>query len=289
MHSARHFTLLFAALFALAPFAAAQNFDAVEITATPLGGNVHLLQGQGGNMAVSIGGDGALLVDDQFGPLADKTKAKIAELGGGAPAFILNTHWHGDHTGGNEFFADAGTIIAHDNVRLRLADAARLPDALPVITYAEGISVHYNGEEIRLIHLPAGHTDGDSAVWFTGSKVIHLGDEFVNNGFPFIDIQSGGTLVGFLANARRVLELVPDDILLIPGHGTVSSKAQFGQWLADLTESVNLVQVKMSEGKDLPSIIAEGLPEKYASWGQGFINESAWITTIYNSASASPR
>src|SRR5690606_24850365 len=184
---------VFAGLF-LSSFASAQNFDNVQITATPVAGTVQMLQGQGGNIAVSIGADGVLMVDDQFGPLADKIKAKITELGGGAPAFLLNTHWHGDHTGGNEFFSDAATIIAHDNVRVRLADpsAERVPAALPVITYSDGISVHYNGEEIRLIHLPNGHTDGDSAVWFIGSNVVHMGDEYVNRTFPFIDTASGG-------------------------------------------------------------------------------------------------
>jgi glyoxylase-like metal-dependent hydrolase (beta-lactamase superfamily II) len=288
MHGGRNLTLLFSGLFALAPFAAAQDLDAVTITATPVAGNVQLLQGQGGNIAVSIGDDGVLMVDDQFGPLADKLKAKIAELGGGNPAFLLNTHWHGDHTGGNEFFADDATIIAHDNVRLRLADpgAARAPGALPVITFSDGISVHYNGEEIRLIHLPDGHTDGDSAVWFTGSKVVHMGDDYVNNGFPFIDVQSGGTLQGFMDNSARMLTLLPDDVTLIPGHGTLATKAEFATWAADVKETVTLVQAKMKEGKDLQSIIAEGLPDKYDSWGQGFINESAWITTIYNSGAA---
>jgi glyoxylase-like metal-dependent hydrolase (beta-lactamase superfamily II) len=289
MQGGRPLTLLFSGLFALAPFAAAQNSDPVEITATPVAGTVQMLQGPAaGNIAVSIGSDGVLMVDDQFGPRAEGIKAKIAELGGGAPTFLLNTHWHGDHTGGNEFFADHATIIAHDNVRIRLEDpgAARVPQALPVITFSDGISVHYNGEEIRLIHLPDGHTDGDSAVWFTGSKVVHMGDEYVNNGFPFIDTQSGGTLQGFMANSAHMLEVLPDDVRLIPGHGTVSSKAEFATWAADVKESVSLVQASMKAGKDLPTIIAEGLPDKFDSWGLGFIKEDAWITTIYNSGAA---
>lgn len=284
MQGSRTFSLVFAGLF-LSSFASAQNFDNVQITATPVAGTVQMLQGQGGNIAVSIGADGVLMVDDQFGPLADKIKAKITELGGGAPAFLLNTHWHGDHTGGNEFFSDAATIIAHDNVRVRLADpsAERVPAALPVITYSDGISVHYNGEEIRLIHLPNGHTDGDSAVWFTGSNVVHMGDEYVNRTFPFIDTASGGTLEGLMQNSQRMLELLPDDVKIIPGHGALSTKAEFAEWAEGVKTTVALVLEQKAAGKDLQTIIDEGLPAEYESWGQGFINESAWITAIYNS------
>jgi len=284
MQGSRTFSLVFAGLF-LSSFASAQNFDNVQITATPVAGTVQMLQGQGGNIAVSIGADGVLMVDDQFGPLADKIKAKITELGGGAPAFLLNTHWHGDHTGGNEFFSDAATIIAHDNVRVRLADpsAERVPAALPVITYSDGISVHYNGEEIRLIHLPNGHTDGDSAVWFTGSNVVHMGDEYVNRTFPFIDTASGGTLEGLMQNSQRMLELLPDDVKIIPGHGELSTKAEFAEWAEGVKTTVALVLEQKAAGKDLQTIIDEGLPAEYESWGQGFINESAWITAIYNS------
>jgi Zn-dependent hydrolases, including glyoxylases len=284
MQGSRTFSLVFAGLF-LSSFASAQNFDNVQITATPVAGTVQMLQGQGGNIAVSIGADGVLMVDDQFGPLADKIKAKITELGGGAPAFLLNTHWHGDHTGGNEFFSDAATIIAHDNVRVRLADpsAERVPAALPVITYSDGISVHYNGEEIRLIHLPNGHTDGDSAVWFIGSNVVHMGDEYVNRTFPFIDTASGGTLEGLMQNSQRMLELLPDDVKIIPGHGALSTKAEFAEWAEGVKTTVALVLEQKAAGKDLQTIIDEGLPAEYESWGQGFINESAWITAIYNS------
>ena len=285
MQGSRSVSLIFAGLCALSPFANAQNFDNVEISAIPVAGTVQVLQGQGGNIAVSIGTDGVLMVDDQFGPLADKIKAKITELGGDAPTFVLNTHWHGDHTGGNEFFAGDATIIAHDNVRVRLADpgAGRVAEALPVITHSNGLSVHYNGEEIRLVHLPTGHTDGDTAVWFLGSNVVHMGDEYVNRTFPFIDSQSGGTLEGLMKNSAYMLEILPDDVKIIPGHGAISTKAEFAEWAEGVKVTANLVLDKKAAGKDLQTIITEGLPAEYSSWGQGFINDSAWITAVFNS------
>jgi glyoxylase-like metal-dependent hydrolase (beta-lactamase superfamily II) len=225
------------------------------------------------------------MVDDEFAPLSDKIKARIAELGGGPVRFLVNTHWHGDHTGGNENFAADATIIAHENLRRSLADPAakRVPAALPTLTYTDHLNLHYNGEEVRVIHLPAGHTDGDSAVWFTGSKVIHLGDEYTNRNFPFIDIGSGGTLVGLVQNAEQLLAMLPDDITIVPGHGPLSTKADYALWVDGVKATAEIVMTKMAAGEDLQTIIDEGLPAEYESWGRGFITESAWITGIYNS------
>lgn len=270
-------------------FAAETDFDAVQITATPVAGKITMLQGNGGNIAVSLGDDGVLMVDDQFAPLSDKIKAAITKLGGSAPELLLNTHWHGDHSGGNENFADKATIIAHDNVRVRIADPAneRVAAALPVITFANGLSIHFNGEEIKLIHLPHGHTDGDSAVWFTGSNVIHMGDEYVVGGFPFIDLNSGGSVEGLIDNHANILAQIPDNIRVIPGHGGLSTKAEMAGWIEGVRTTAKIVTDQMIAGKTLAAIIEQGLPEQYASWGMGFINEAAYITAVYTS-SANP-
>ncbi len=289
MFTIKNCSLAAAILLAAPVFAAETDFDAVQITATPVAGKITMLQGNGGNIAVSLGDDGVLMVDDQFAPLSDKIKAAITKLGGSAPELLLNTHWHGDHSGGNENFADKATIIAHDNVRVRIADPAneRVAAALPVITFANGLSIHFNGEEIKLIHLPHGHTDGDSAVWFTGSNVIHMGDEYVVGGFPFIDLNSGGSVEGLIDNHANILAQIPDNIRVIPGHGGLSTKAEMASWIEGVRTTAKIVTDQMIAGKTLAAIIEQGLPEQYASWGMGFINEAAYITAVYTS-SANP-
>jgi len=289
MFTVKNCSLAAAIMLAAPVFAAETDFDAVQITATPVAGKITMLQGNGGNIAVSLGDDGVLMVDDQFAPLSDKIKAAITKLGGSAPELLLNTHWHGDHSGGNENFADKATIIAHDNVRVRIADPAneRVAAALPVITFANGLSIHYNGEEIKLIHLPHGHTDGDSAVWFTGSNVIHMGDEYVVGGFPFIDLNSGGSVEGLIDNHANILAQIPDNIRVIPGHGGLSTKAEMASWIEGVRTTAKIVTDQMVAGKTLAAIIEQGLPEQYASWGMGFINEAAYITAVYTS-SANP-
>jgi len=289
MFTVKNCSLAAAIMLAAPVFAAETDFDAVQITATPVAGKITMLQGNGGNIAVSLGDDGVLMVDDQFAPLSDKIKAAITKLGGSAPELLLNTHWHGDHSGGNENFADKATIIAHDNVRVRIADPAneRVAAALPVITFANGLSIHFNGEEIKLIHLPHGHTDGDSAVWFTGSNVIHMGDEYVVGGFPFIDLNSGGSVEGLIDNHANILAQIPDNIRVIPGHGGLSTKAEMASWIEGVRTTAKIVTDQMVAGKTLAAIIEQGLPEQYASWGMGFINEAAYITAVYTS-SANP-
>lgn len=266
--------------------ASAQNdFDNVIITATYVSGNVYMLMGQGGNIAVSIGEDGVLMVDDQFAPLADKIKAAINDLGGDAPELLLNTHWHGDHSGGNEEFSDQAIIIAHNNVRVRLADpgSGRVPESFPVITYDHSLSIHFNGEEITAFHLPNGHTDGDSAIWFTESNVLHMGDEFFAGRYPFVDLNSGGSVVGLVRNLEGILPQLADDIMIIPGHGELSTKDQFASYVNGVKATSLMVINNIYDGLSLEEIIAEGFPAEYDEWGTGFISEEAWITTIYNS------
>ena len=272
--------------------AAAQDFSKVEVKATPVAGKIHMLEGAGGNIGVSVGSDGLLIVDDQFAPLADKIRAALKGLGKGDLAFVLNTHWHLDHTGGNAAFGPEATIIAHDNVRKRMEKGQMLlgeqippaaPKALPVITFGESVTIHFNGEEIRVLHYPQGHTDGDSIIFFTGSNVVHMGDDYFAGAFPFVDLESGGSLAGLTQNIEKVLGQLPVDVKIIPGHGPLSTKADLQGYLAMLKETTAHVRQRIEAGKDLKAIQAEGLPEKWKSWGNGFIKAADWIELIHTS------
>src|SRR5262245_14431624 len=181
-----------------------QDFSKVEVKASHVAGAVHMLTGAGGNIGVSVGPDGILIVDDQFAPLAEKIRAALKTLGEGKLRFVLNTHWHGDHTGGNVAFGPEAPVLAHTNVRKRLEEGSEKPrptppapkEALPIITFDESLSVHFNGEEIKVLHYPHGHTDGDSVIFFTKSNVVHLGDDFFAGRFPFVDLERGGGAEG---------------------------------------------------------------------------------------------
>lgn len=276
--------------------AAQQDFSKVEITASKVDGNVYMLQGAGGNIGVSVGTDGILIVDDQFAPLADKIKTALKSLGDGKLKFVLNTHWHGDHTGGNAVFSPEAPIIAHDNVRKRLATEqkseffkrttpASPKEALPVITFDQSLSVHFNGEEIRVIHFPHGHTDGDSVIFFSGSNVVHMGDDFFAGRFPFVDLESGGNVEGLTKNIGDVIQKLPAGVKLIPGHGPISSLDDLKSYHRMLIETTAVVRKSMGAGKTLEQIKSEGLPDEWKPWGTGFIKTDQWIETIYRSFS----
>jgi cyclase len=274
------------------------DFSKVQIKVTKVDGNVYMLEGSGGNIGVSVGPDGILIVDDQFAPLADKIRAALRGLGEGKLRFILNTHWHGDHTGGNVVFGPEATIIAHDNVRKRLATEQKLEvlkmttpaspkEALPVITFDQSLSVHFNGEDIRAIHFPHGHTDGDSVIFFTKSNVVHLGDDFFAGGrFPFVDLESGGSVEGLTKNIAELITKIPPTAKLIPGHGPISTLEDLKNYHRMLVQTSEIVRQKMNAGKTLEQIKSEGLPDEWKSWGTGFIKTDAWIETIYKSATA---
>lgn len=265
---------------------AQRDMSNVEIKTTPVAGNIYMLEGQGGNIAVSTGPDGVLMVDDQFAPLAGKITAAIEKLDQGPIKFLLNTHWHGDHTGGNAHFGKKANIVAHANVRKRLAgksDTAK--EALPVVTFGDSASVHINGEEVRLIHLGPSHTDGDSIIHFTQSGVFHMGDQFFNGRFPFVDLGSGGDVAGLLKNIEAALKLIPADAKIIPGHGALATKADLEKYRDMLVETTGLVKKAIVDGKTLADVKAAGLPEKYKDWGSGFINANRWLEISYNSLS----
>ncbi len=275
---------------------AQQDFAKVEVKAQKVAGNIHMLQGAGGNIGVSVGPDGILIVDDQFAPLADKIKAALKTLGEGKLKFVLNTHWHGDHTGGNAVFGPEAPIIAHDNVRKRLATEqkseffkrttpASPKEALPVITFGQSLSVHFNGEEIRVIHFPQGHTDGDSVIFFTNSNVVHMGDDFFAGRFPFVDLESGGTVEGLIKNIGEIIAKLPADVKIIPGHGPLSSLDDLKGYHRMLVETTDIVRKKMAAAKSLAEIKAEGLPDQWKDWGTGFIKTDIWLETIHRSLS----
>jgi len=272
------------------------DYSKVEIKATKISGNVYMLEGSGGNIGVSVGEDGILIVDDQFAPLADKIKAALKQLGEGKLKFVLNTHWHGDHTGGNQVFGPDAPITAHDNVRKRMSTEQRSEffkqttpaspkEALPVITFNQSLSVHFNGEEIRVIHFPQGHTDGDSVIFFTKSNVVHMGDDFFSNRFPFVDLESGGSVQGLIKNIADIIPKLPPDVKLIPGHGPISTVDDLKAYHRMLVTTTDIVQQKMKAKKSLDQIKKEGLPEEWKSWGTGFIKTDLWLEIVYRSYS----
>ena len=279
----RHLATLFVFCSFASVLTAQQNFDNVAIKTIHVAGPIHMLQGAGGNIGVSAGPDGVLIVDDQFAPLAEKIEAAIKQLNDGKIRFLLNTHWHGDHTGGNAHFGQQTEIVAHANVRKRLVEKSdTAKEALPVITFDHGISVHLNGEEVRVYHVGPGHTDGDSIVAFTKSKVVHMGDLYFKDRFPFIDLGSGGDVAGYVKNVATALEYTPDDAKIIPGHGDLATKDDLKRYHIMLTTITGKVQRAITAGKSLDEVKAAGVPAEYKSWGAGFINESRFLEFCYN-------
>jgi glyoxylase-like metal-dependent hydrolase (beta-lactamase superfamily II) len=284
-------SLLTLALVLIAPTVFAQrDFANVKIKAIPVTNNIFFLQCSGatvGNIGVSVGSDGVLLVDDGFAPLAEKIEAAVRELDSGKIKFVLNTHFHDDHTGGNAPFAAKGaTIVAQDNVRKRLAgDTNNPPGALPVITFDQSASIHFNGEEIKLIHYGRGHMDCDSIVYFTGANVVHLGDHYFNGGFPFVDLKNGGSVEGYIKTINAVLNTVSANAKIIPGHGKLATVDDLKQYRDMLVETSGFVKKSIAEGKTLDRIKADGLPEKWKGMGRDFMSAARWIETIYNDSS----
>jgi cyclase len=278
--------LLLAAGVALAQ----QDFSKVQITATKVGGTVYMLEGAGGNIGVSVGEDGIVLVDDQFAPLAPKIREALKGITDKPIKFVLNTHFHGDHTGGNAQFSSEATIIAQENVRKRLKEGGTVAgsevkpaakEALPVITFNDRATVHLNGEDIRAIHFPHGHTDGDSIIFFPQSNVMHMGDDFVTYGFPFVDVRSGGSVSGMIAGVEKALSLAPPDVKIIPGHGSLSTPEDVRQFVQMLKETRALVAQAADQGKNADQMKQEHLLAKYEALGKGFIKTDAWIDLLY--------
>jgi cyclase len=287
-------------MFALIPFvvlaisiATGQDFSKVEIKVQKVSGTVYMLEGAGGNIGASVGEDGIVIVDDEFLPLADKIEAALKGVTDKPIKFVLNTHWHGDHTGGNEHFGAEAPIIAQENVRKRLKDGGQtrfgnVPPAkkvaLPVITFENNVSVHLNGEDIRAIHIPSGHTDGDAVIFFPQSKVVHMGDDFFNGGmFPFIDLDSGGSVQGMIAGGEKILAEAPDDVKIIPGHGPLGTKDDLRKFVTMLKETSAAVQAGIKSGKNLDQLKKEKVLAKWDSFGQSFIKTDVFTEILYDS------
>ncbi len=276
---------------ALAP---AQDFDSVELKTTAVGGSVHAIFGRGGNIGVSAGEDGVFLIDDQFAPLTDKIKTQVAALGAGEVRFIVNTHWHFDHTGGNEIFAgDGALIVAHDNVRERMSvdqfieafdrEVPASPKiALPVVTFDDGVTFHLNGDTIRVIHVPRAHTDGDAIVYFSVANVIHAGDTVWTSGYPFIDTGSGGSIDGVIAATERMLELSDSTTRIIPGHGELTDRAGLAAYRDMLVSVATAVRSLIGDGKSLQQIQAAKPTAAFdEKWGKGSFTPDRWVAMVH--------
>ncbi len=279
------------------PAAAQNDFSDVKITTTMIADGVYMLQGAGGNIGLSVGEDGAFVIDDQFAPLTDKIIAAIKTVTDQPVEYVLNTHYHGDHTGGNENFGDAGaTIVAHDNVRKRMSQGVERqgrsippsPDgALPVITFSDRVTFHWNGHDIYITHVDNAHTDGDAIVYFKDINVLHMGDVFFNGGYPFIDIDGGGNLKGYIAAYKTVLSKTNDETKIIPGHGELADKGDLQRTLVMLETVRDRIQTLIDQGLDVEAVVkADALKDLNETWGQGFIKGEAMARQAYRSLSA---
>lgn len=276
------------------------DFSKVQIKVSKVSGNIYMLEGAGGNIAASVGEDGIVIVDDQFAPLAEKIQAALKDLGVTTKPvrFVINTHYHGDHTGGNEPFNNAGaTLIAHQNVRKRLETGgtagnggsikmeqkAASRNALPIITFEHDVTVHLNGEDIRALHFPSGHTDGDSIIFFPKNNVVHMGDDFVRYGFPFIDVASGGSVQGMIAATEKVASELPADVKVIPGHGALSNMDDVKAFTKMLKETSAVVERALDSHKTLEQMKQEKILAPWEKFSSSFMNSDAFVETLYNS------
>jgi glyoxylase-like metal-dependent hydrolase (beta-lactamase superfamily II) len=279
-----------------APAAAQQDFSKVEVKAEKVAEGLYMLTGAGGNIGLSVGKSGSFVVDDQFAPLTDKILAAIKAITPDPVRFVVNTHWHGDHTGGNENMGKAGAfIVAHDNVRRRMSTEqfnatfkrATPPSpegALPVVTFAEGLTFWWNGEEIRVRHVAPAHTDGDAVVHFVKADVVHMGDLFFNGGYPFVDTSSGGRVDGVIAAADGVLQTVTEKTRIIPGHGPLATKADLQAYRDVVKACRDRIAKLKAEGKDRAAVIAAKPTADYdAKWGQGFMKGDVFTGLVFDS------
>lgn len=272
---------------------AEQDFSKVEIKAIALTPNIYMLIGAGGNLGLSTGKNGPFLIDDQYAPLTEKILASIANITDQPIKFLINTHWHFDHTGGNENIGKGDTIIvAHENVRTRMSKGQMMkafdfnvppaaPQALPVVTFPSGLTFHWNDETIEVIHFPESHTDGDTVIFFKKANVIHTGDLFFNGIYPFIDAQSGGSLKGMIQSIEKILTRADMNTKIIPGHGPLATKADLETYKEMLTSVYTRILALKKSGKSDEEIIASKPTADFdAKWGKGFLSPDKWVSIV---------
>jgi len=278
-------------------FAQDRDFSKVQIKVTKVAATVYMLEGAGGNIGASVGDDGIVVVDDQYAPLAERIQAALKGITDKPVRFIINTHYHEDHTGGNEFFQKQAPIIAQDNVRKRLESGGQAGNggslhfeakaqpkaALPIITFDHDVTVHLNGEDIRALHVPAGHTDGDSVIYFPKSNVVHMGDDFVTYGFPFIDVDSGGSIDGMIAGVESAIAQLPPDVKVIPGHGGVSSLDDVHAYVKMLKETRAAVRDALDKKMTLAQMKEKKILDPWKKYSGEFVSEDIFLETLYNS------
>jgi cyclase len=283
-------------LAALPALAQQQDFSKVEVKAQKVAEGIYMLAGAGGNIGLSVGKDGCYVIDDQYAPLTDKILAAVRAISPAPVRFVVNTHWHGDHTGGNENMGKTGALlVAHENVRLRMSTGQFMaafnqkiepsPDAaLPVVTFTDAVTFHWNGDEIRVYHLPPAHTDGDAVIHFVKADVVHMGDLFFNGSYPFIDVSSGGRIDGYVGAAERVLGGITEKTRLIPGHGPLGTKADL-QAFRDMLKTVRDRIAKLkAEGRSRDEVIAaKPTADLDPKWGGGFMKGDAFAGLAYDS------
>ena len=271
-----------------------QDFSKVEVKTVPLAGSVSMLEGSGGNIGVLVGADGVLVVDDEYAPLVPKILAAVKQLSPKPVRFVVNTHWHGDHTGGNAGMGTEGAVIvAQDNVFKRLSTEQysafmkkSIPPspaiALPVVSFADSLTFHFDGEQVDVFHVVTAHTDGDSVLWFRKANVVHMGDVFFNGIYPFIDTGSGGSIDGMVTALDTVLGRINDETKVIPGHGPVGTKADLKKFRDMLATVRDRIRKAIQQGKTQDQVVASKPSAEFdAAWGNGFLKPEAFVAMTY--------
>ena len=297
MRKLTQYTFAFALTMSLCGAASAQqqDFSKVNISVTKVAGNVYMLQGEGGNIGVSVGEDGIVIVDDQYAPLADKIKAALKGISDKPIRFVINTHHHMDHTGSNAIFQAGAPVIAQDNVRKRLQAGGAIGNgvmmldmkpaekqALPILTFEHDMTLHLNGEDIRALHFPHGHTDGDAVIFFPKSGVVHMGDDFVTYGFPFVDLASGGSVEGMIDAVAKVISMLPADTKVIPGHGGISTMEDMNAYLIMLRSTRSTVAKAVKRGQTLEQMRTQNILEPWSKFSGPFVTKDGFLEALYN-------
>lgn len=278
------------------------DFSKVEIKVSKISGNIYMLQGAGGNIAASLGDDGILMVDTEYSPLANKIQAALKAIGvtDKPVRFVIDTHYHSDHSDGNAAWSASGaTIVSNENLRTRLENGSAIGNgpggsisikqpaqpkaALPIITFDDHVNLYLNGEEIRVMHFPAAHTDGDAVVYFSKNNVVHMGDEFVRYGFPFVDVNAGGSVQGMILACEKVMATLPADAKVIPGHGEIARMDDLREYTKMMKETLALVDKAMANHETLDQMKSEKILAAWQKYSGTFVSSDAWIETIYNS------